>query len=397
MLLQDDAQGLAGTVQDIVHPIMDKVRSNSAAPELAVAFFNSLFQSKPTKRPTAAEALSHPYLADCVQEMQRAPAGNPQCSYLRTKSEADILKCILRASFPAKVGKESAKLAKAVARALVRFATPPQHRKPKQQKQAYPPCDLDWYFPPYVMLQRSAAKPTPSNATAPPQPAAHESTDTAPDTARHGDMHDSAESLLAVCKGAQDGSKVSASSSVITGKENRPVTAPQLSMTDTAKAQKRLADSSDKTNPKVLSSSQGTGFNSVQPQQAIVPQSSTAASKIGTVSTDVTGPLDGLLVKAPEGTATIAVTASCVSSVPDLKRQDSAFQTAAQPTAKAGSEQMVDDEVPERYGVTLCCGCCAFACQACDLILVVLAKERMTQSSRCRWPIMGIPLCPWLF
>lgn len=316
----------ADRIEDIQHPLMAQIKACSVVPELAADFFVQIFNVRPDARPTAAQALAHPYLADCVQEMQRARAGNPHCGYLRTEAEVDILKRIPRASLPARVYKESAKMAKGVAQRLVRFAWPPQHRKPRQQKQAYPPCDLDWYFPPYVMMQRSAAKPALSNARAASQPTAHDSTDTPLDTARHGDMHDSADSLLAVCKGQQNVRKVVSSSSLTTGKEKIPVTAPQLSMTDAAEAQKQLANGPDKTNPQVVSPSQGTGFNSVQSQQVTLPPSSasTSTSKVGSVSTDVGASLDGLLVKPSNSTAAIAVTASCVSSVPDLQRQDSA-------------------------------------------------------------------------
>ena len=52
------------------HPLLDRLRTHSARPDLAVDFFSSLFCSLPTERMTASQALQHPYLLDCYQEMQ---------------------------------------------------------------------------------------------------------------------------------------------------------------------------------------------------------------------------------------------------------------------------------------------------------------------------------------
>ncbi|KAL3143924.1 hypothetical protein ABBQ32_003740 [Trebouxia sp. C0010 RCD-2024] len=54
----------------VQHPILDKVRSCSSTPDLAADFFAKVLTYKKHKRPTAAQALQHPYLRQCAAQMQ---------------------------------------------------------------------------------------------------------------------------------------------------------------------------------------------------------------------------------------------------------------------------------------------------------------------------------------
>ncbi|KAL3149900.1 hypothetical protein ABBQ38_013265 [Trebouxia sp. C0009 RCD-2024] len=54
----------------VQHPILDKVRSCSLTPDLAADFFTKVLTYEKQERPTAAQALQHPYLRQCAAEMQ---------------------------------------------------------------------------------------------------------------------------------------------------------------------------------------------------------------------------------------------------------------------------------------------------------------------------------------
>lgn len=54
----------------VEHPILEEVRHCSSTPDLAADFFAKLLNYEQHKRPTAAQALQHPYLRECAAEMQ---------------------------------------------------------------------------------------------------------------------------------------------------------------------------------------------------------------------------------------------------------------------------------------------------------------------------------------
>ncbi|KAL3149906.1 hypothetical protein ABBQ38_013271 [Trebouxia sp. C0009 RCD-2024] len=54
----------------VQHLILDEVRHCSSTPDLAADFFAKVLNFKKSQRPTAAQALQHPYLRQCAAEMQ---------------------------------------------------------------------------------------------------------------------------------------------------------------------------------------------------------------------------------------------------------------------------------------------------------------------------------------
>ena len=57
-------------VQSVQHPILDRVRRCSSAPDAAASFFTALLHPLESHRPTAAEALQHAYIKDCAAQMR---------------------------------------------------------------------------------------------------------------------------------------------------------------------------------------------------------------------------------------------------------------------------------------------------------------------------------------
>ena len=111
------------------HPMFKAVADCSLRPELAVDFFRHLLENSPTKRMTAAEALHHPYLQDCFQEMQQTRQDNPRFRYnsqptQQRKCGPSKLKRIIGSAFSSK-------------------------RRPDKRQQAQLPHDLDFFFPPF--------------------------------------------------------------------------------------------------------------------------------------------------------------------------------------------------------------------------------------------------------
>ena len=84
-----------GTVPQ--HLLIQRIRQRSATPELAVDFFAKLFHPRTALRPTAAEALEHPYLKSCNQQMQDyfSSCKNPD-SMLQPQDSAADLSCFLK-------------------------------------------------------------------------------------------------------------------------------------------------------------------------------------------------------------------------------------------------------------------------------------------------------------
>ncbi|KAA6424392.1 MAG: CPK related kinase 1 [Trebouxia sp. A1-2] len=66
------------------HPILSQVRACSTTPEAAVSFFTAILHPKPSARLTSLQALDHPYLKQCVHQMQddcHPPPLDPPCSW----------------------------------------------------------------------------------------------------------------------------------------------------------------------------------------------------------------------------------------------------------------------------------------------------------------------------
>lgn len=114
------------------HPMFKAVADCSSRLELAVDFFRHLLKDSPTKRMTAAEALQHPYLQDCFQEMQQARQGNPRFKY--NSQPTQQRKC------------GSSKLKKIIGSAFSSKRPSDKHQR------AQLPHDLDFFFPPYESL-----------------------------------------------------------------------------------------------------------------------------------------------------------------------------------------------------------------------------------------------------
>lgn len=115
------------------HPMFSKIAHCSSRPDLAVGFFRGLFEDSPTKRMTAIEAFRHPYLQDCVLEMQKARQGNS--TYKNTSGYRQPPQQ-RRAGGLSRLKKMFSSKASA-------------ERHPDRSQQASPPPDLDWFFPPY--------------------------------------------------------------------------------------------------------------------------------------------------------------------------------------------------------------------------------------------------------
>lgn len=62
----------------VKHALLDKVRAFSSTPEAAVSFFTAILHPSPTKRLTSIQALQHPYLRCCVQQMQASYSASQQ-------------------------------------------------------------------------------------------------------------------------------------------------------------------------------------------------------------------------------------------------------------------------------------------------------------------------------
>ncbi|KAL3159446.1 Immunoglobulin [Trebouxia sp. C0009 RCD-2024] len=60
------------------HPLLDKVRAFSSTPDAAASFFAAIMHPSPTKRLTSIQALQHPYLRRCVQQMQASYSASQQ-------------------------------------------------------------------------------------------------------------------------------------------------------------------------------------------------------------------------------------------------------------------------------------------------------------------------------
>lgn len=67
------------------HPLLDKARAFSSTPNAAASFFSAILHPSPTKRLTSAQALQHPYLRRCVQQMQAS-----YCTSRQTKLGAAL-------------------------------------------------------------------------------------------------------------------------------------------------------------------------------------------------------------------------------------------------------------------------------------------------------------------
>ena len=52
------------------HRILSQVRACSTTPEAAVSFFTAILHPKPSARLTSLQALDHPYIRQCVHQMQ---------------------------------------------------------------------------------------------------------------------------------------------------------------------------------------------------------------------------------------------------------------------------------------------------------------------------------------
>ena len=71
MLLQTFALADTPQKQAVQHPLLEKVRRCSTDPDLAEDFFSRVLDPAPTLRPTAAEALQHPYLQGYAYQMHQ--------------------------------------------------------------------------------------------------------------------------------------------------------------------------------------------------------------------------------------------------------------------------------------------------------------------------------------
>ena len=134
LYLQRDSISNAKSHSDLMaHPMFNQIAHCSSRPDLAVDFFRGLFEDSPTKRMSAMEALRHPYLQDCVLEMQKARQGNSTYKYTSGCRQPPKQR---RAGGLSKLKKMFSSKASA-------------ERHPDRSQQASPPPDLDWFFPPY--------------------------------------------------------------------------------------------------------------------------------------------------------------------------------------------------------------------------------------------------------
>lgn len=73
-MLADDEQTA------VQHPILTRIRACSTTPDAAASFFTAILHPKPSARLTSLQALEHPYLRQCVHQMQNhthPPPFNP--------------------------------------------------------------------------------------------------------------------------------------------------------------------------------------------------------------------------------------------------------------------------------------------------------------------------------
>ncbi len=71
LVLQINAVTAAEVNQTAVeHPLLSQVRACSTTPEAAVSFFTAILHPKPSARLTSVQALDHPYIRQCVHQMQ---------------------------------------------------------------------------------------------------------------------------------------------------------------------------------------------------------------------------------------------------------------------------------------------------------------------------------------
>ena len=71
LVLQINAVTSAEANQTSVeHPMLSQVRACSTTPEAAVSFFTAILHPKPSARLTSLQALDHPYIRQCVHQMQ---------------------------------------------------------------------------------------------------------------------------------------------------------------------------------------------------------------------------------------------------------------------------------------------------------------------------------------
>ena len=71
LVLQINAVTSAEVNQNPVeHPMLSQVRACSTTPEAAVSFFLAILHPKPSARLTSVQALDHPYIRQCVHQMQ---------------------------------------------------------------------------------------------------------------------------------------------------------------------------------------------------------------------------------------------------------------------------------------------------------------------------------------
>lgn len=77
----------------VKHPLLDQVRKYTSTPEAAAAFFIAVLHPTPRARLTSLQALNHPYLKQCVQQMQdfyHPPPSDPPRSRLDILASAPL-------------------------------------------------------------------------------------------------------------------------------------------------------------------------------------------------------------------------------------------------------------------------------------------------------------------
>ena len=78
-LTQVEAWGQNARGEAVRHPILDNIRRCSSTPDEAVDFFSRILNCLTDKRPTAAQALEHPYIRRCVAQMRACQQSQPAC------------------------------------------------------------------------------------------------------------------------------------------------------------------------------------------------------------------------------------------------------------------------------------------------------------------------------
>ena len=74
--------------QAVEHPLLDRVRACSSTPDAAAAFFTAMLHPEPSARMTSQQALTHPYLRACVQQMQASCTASERDSEHSTGSSS---------------------------------------------------------------------------------------------------------------------------------------------------------------------------------------------------------------------------------------------------------------------------------------------------------------------